>query len=296
MDLRTLNPGDIVRHFKRETVDPDSTKYLYRIIGTATHSETREPVMVYQALYDDFGMYVRPYEMFMSEVDHEKYPDIKQKYRFEKTELSESEITKIGNPAKPQMTEGAQMLDRMNKSHYEVTGWALDFFNFCPDDHVLDIGCGGGMTLKRMSEKVPKGHLTGVDYSPVSVEKSSETNKEDIASGKMEILEASVSALPLPDDSFDRIITVESFYFWPEPVHDLSEVRRVLKPGGQFLLVADIYGSFDLDEKTRKNIRDLELLNPTPDEFVDLFRSAGFTAVTVHLNEGTSWIAVEGRI
>ena len=83
MDLRKLNPGDIVRHFKRETVDPDSTKYLYRIIGTATHSETREPVMVYQALYDDFGMYVRPYEMFMSEVDHEKYPDIKQKYRFE---------------------------------------------------------------------------------------------------------------------------------------------------------------------------------------------------------------------
>ena len=112
----------------------------------------------------------------------------------------------------------------------------------------------------------------------------------------MEILEASVSALPLPDDSFDRIITVESFYFWPEPVHDLSEVRRVLKPGGQFLLVADIYGSYDLDEKTRKNIRDLELLNPTPDEFVDLFRGAGFTAVTVHLNEGTSWIAVEGRI
>ncbi len=78
-----FKPGDIVKHFKRETVDPATTRYLYKIIGVATHSEDREPYMVYQALYDDGGMYIRPYEMFMSEVDREKYPDIKQNYRFE---------------------------------------------------------------------------------------------------------------------------------------------------------------------------------------------------------------------
>ena len=54
------------------------------IVGVAVHSETREPMMVYRALYDDKGMYVRPLDMFLSEVDREKYPDIKQKYRFEK--------------------------------------------------------------------------------------------------------------------------------------------------------------------------------------------------------------------
>lgn len=82
-DNREFKPGDIVQHFKRETVKDGSDRYLYRIIGTAIHSETREKMMVYQALYDDYGAYVRPYEMFMSEVDHEKYPDIKQVYRFE---------------------------------------------------------------------------------------------------------------------------------------------------------------------------------------------------------------------
>ena len=87
MNERTFTPGDIVTHFKRETLSPEdynANKYLYKIIGVAEHTETKEKMMVYQALYGDFGTYVRPYEMFVSEVDKEKYPDIEQKYRFEK--------------------------------------------------------------------------------------------------------------------------------------------------------------------------------------------------------------------
>ena len=89
MDERTFRAGDIVRHFKRETVDPSSDQYLYRIVGEATHSETREKMMVYAALYGDGGLFVRPLDMFLSEVDHEKYPGIKQKYRFELVERPE---------------------------------------------------------------------------------------------------------------------------------------------------------------------------------------------------------------
>ncbi len=79
--------GDIVQHFKREMLsdeERETNKYLYEIVGVALHSETRELMMVYRPLYDDGGMYVRPLEMFLSEVDHEKYPNVKQKYRFEK--------------------------------------------------------------------------------------------------------------------------------------------------------------------------------------------------------------------
>lgn len=89
--MREFQPGDIVAHFKRETITDGSDTYLYRIIGVATHSETREKMMVYQALYGDFGAYVRPLDMFMSEVDHEKYPHIKQKYRFEKLSQEEED-------------------------------------------------------------------------------------------------------------------------------------------------------------------------------------------------------------
>ena len=84
--MREFASGDIIQHFKRETVDQNSMQYLYEFIGIATHSETRDRVVVYRALYGDKGLFVRPYEMFMEEVDHVKYPEIRQKYRFEKIE------------------------------------------------------------------------------------------------------------------------------------------------------------------------------------------------------------------
>ena len=87
-----LKVGDIVSHFKRDTYmqlkaeTPDPNMYLYKIVAYASHTETKEELVVYHALYNqdgEFKTYCRPYDMFMSEVDREKYPDAKQTYRLE---------------------------------------------------------------------------------------------------------------------------------------------------------------------------------------------------------------------
>lgn len=91
MNEERIKVGDIVQHFKRAYIcdGGKSSIYLYKVLGIANHTETGEKLVIYQALYSgfrdvNFGIYARPYDMFMSEVDHEKYPEIEQKYRFEK--------------------------------------------------------------------------------------------------------------------------------------------------------------------------------------------------------------------
>ena len=79
--MREIRQGQFYRHFKGG---------LYQVMAIATHSETKEKMVVYQALYGDYGIYVRPYDMFASEVDHEKYPKVKQVSRF--TQVHPEEI------------------------------------------------------------------------------------------------------------------------------------------------------------------------------------------------------------
>ena len=209
--------------------------------------------------------------------------------------MSEISITELGNPAKPQGEAGALMLERMGISHKDVTDWALSHLNINGMENVLDIGCGGGDALKKMSFTITTGHLTGADYSEVSVELSKKNNIDDINSGKMEIIQASVENLPFDDNSFNIIYTIESFYFWNNPVECLKEVHRVLAPNGIFMIIADIHGDAELSQEEINSVKKYNLFNPTLAQFRELLEKSGFSDIKVNTKNGENWVCTESK-
>ena len=214
------------------------------------------------------------YEKSYTEADKAHISQMNEKLAAEYEDEQRKErmsITEAGNPRKPEGEAGKMMIERMNESHAEMTAWALDKLELKPTDTVLDVGCGGGAALKRLSGRIDGGRLYGIDYSEVSVAASKELNKADIDSGKMEIHQGSVSKMPFEDNMFDAIITVESYYFWPDLEEDMKEVFRILKEGGTFMLIAEMYMNDDLDDHHIEMAKKFELHNLTVDEFNALF-------------------------
>lgn len=95
---RNIGAGDIVCHFKK-TLHPENpeVKYLYMVDTIAHHSETNENMVVYHSVENPSKVCVRPYDMFMSEVEKDKYPEATATYRFEKVIIPKIAATEIEN-------------------------------------------------------------------------------------------------------------------------------------------------------------------------------------------------------
>ncbi|MFE3599107.1 class I SAM-dependent methyltransferase [Streptomyces sp. NPDC059142] len=128
----------------------------------------------------------------------------------------------------------------MAKQHRTLTVWAIEHMEVRRSQRVLDIGCGGGMAAKLLSERASQGFVAGVDYSAEMVRQSVRRNVDGVAAGRVEFKQGDAGALPYEDASFDHVSAIETFYFWPDPMRGLSEAYRVLKPGGQVAITLEM--------------------------------------------------------
>jgi SAM-dependent methyltransferase len=195
---------------------------------------------------------------------------------------------------------GRVTLWRMNLSHSRVTEWGLHYVSIRPSDTVLDIGCGGGRTVARLATIASEGKVFGIDLSEESVAAARKTNRRLVENGRVDIRPASVSHLPFDDDTFDVVTAVETHYYWPDLVSDLREIRRVLKPGGTFVIIAEAYrgGKYDrllqrLDVLARRGV--MKYAHLTVAEHRELFVDAGYAGIEVVENYDKGWLCARGR-
>jgi ubiquinone/menaquinone biosynthesis C-methylase UbiE len=191
---------------------------------------------------------------------------------------------------------GRLLLRNMNSRHSRVTDWGLSHVKVGARDIVLDVGCGGGRTVAKLAAAAPDGKVYGVDHSEASLTVDRKNNAKQIAAGHIEIRSGSVSQLPFPDAMFDLISAVETHFFWPNLSGDVREVARLLKPGGTFLIIAEIFKGAPsaMARAAAKHAPKYGMALLTPDEHRELLASAGLANIEVLTVPEKSWICAKG--
>ena len=159
--------------------------------------------------------------------------------------------------------------------------WTLDLLDIEPEDRILEIGFGPGISTKIAAEKATKGFVAGIDHSETMVRAAKKLNASYIKAGKMEISSGSVACISYPEDSFDKALSLHSIYFWPSPIEGLQELRRVLKVNG--ILAITIQPKDAWNELQRNGIVSGALYSGS--EIVEMLIGTGFRNVRVELSK-----------
>ncbi len=198
----------------------------------------------------------------------------------------------LSQSGRPRGWFGRTLVRGMNLGHSGLTRWGLSKVEIPEHATVLDIGCGGGRTVERLASVARDGKAVGIDYSEDAVAVARKRNKQLIVSGRVEVLHGTVSSIPFPDATFDCVTAVESYYFWPDMAADLAEVRRVMKPKGQLVIIAGTYRGSKFDKRNMKLIRVGNMKCFSAGEFEDTLHDAGFPNVAVTAEPRKGWICV----
>jgi ubiquinone/menaquinone biosynthesis C-methylase UbiE len=120
----------------------------------------------------------------------------------------------------------------MAKRNIYDAQWTVSLLDIQPQQHVLEIGFGPGVSTQLVAEKASQGFVAGIDHSQTMVQAASQRNAQAIRTGRMELKQGEVGSLPYPDESFELALSLHSIYFWQNPVECLREIKRVLRPSG----------------------------------------------------------------
>ena len=194
------------------------------------------------------------------------------------------------NTRKPVGFGGTIMVRLMNVCHSPIATWGFSKLSMRDNLNILDIGCGGGKNIATWLRKSKNSHVTGLDYSEVSVAESSKKNKWAIKRNRCEILRGNVAEMPFSDNTFDCVSAFETIYFWPGLDECFTEVNRVLKHGGIFMVCNGSDGENESDEKWVNIIEGMSVYNE--DQLRSALEKAGFYKIKCYINTEKHWLCI----
>lgn len=175
---------------------------------------------------------------------------------------------------------GSVLVKEWNRTFDKMTNWGLKDYHFEKGLSILDVGCGGGGTIKKLTAKVPEGKVYGIDLSKTAVKVARQINQDAIKMKQVDIQVGSVSNLSFQSEQFDLVTAIQTFMYWAEIKEGFEEIYRVIKPSGRLVLITEKY-------KIKYHRNEYEEV----ENVTRLLKSIGFG--TIYVKETPQWISVE---
>ncbi len=180
-----------------------------------------------------------------------------------------------GQYGHPRGIVGRVLGEQMVRQHVSETDWTISRLNIQPEDQILELGFGAGRAIELVATQAPDGHVFGIDISQTMMHAASCRNARAIKSGRVTLRQGDLTTLLFSNNQFDKVFSIQTIYFWPDPQRALAEIFRVLKPGGM-LIVTLSTGTIDSDET---GLEHYQLLLET--QIVPAMKQIGFTFVSI---------------
>ena len=188
---------------------------------------------------------------------------------------------------KPSGLIGRYLMTKIfNEGNADLNSFVMDMLELESSDRVLEIGFGPGKLIKQMAAITTEGVVEGIDFSEVMLKQASRVNKHHISHGKVRLQRGECKTLPFENDSFNKLCSINTLYFWKDPDKYFLEMFRVIRPGG-------IIAIGFRDDKQLSNLNlSKDIFNTySQTEVISLLSIAGFSDVRVLEKKGKPFLS-----
>ncbi|MBH0168319.1 class I SAM-dependent methyltransferase [Fictibacillus sp. 18YEL24] len=136
----------------------------------------------------------------------------------------------------PKGLVGTYIVEKMVRQHKPETEWTIGLLELQDQDHVLELGCGAGYAIQMITDRYLVKEIVGIDLSATAIRSATTRNKRKMNNERTKLIQANFNDLPFPDKMFNKVYSIQTIYFWDDINTIVSEIYRVLMPGGMVVI------------------------------------------------------------